>query len=187
MKVVLIGAGNVATQFAKELYSKSFDIVQVYSRTLASASALAKKVDAAPITDITSAVGDADLYIFSVKDSVLEELIASLPSNNGLWVHTAGSMSIDVFKGHASRYGVVYPFQTFSKDRKVEWADIPIFLEASDDQSLEQLKSIASQLSTKVVELSTEERKYLHLTGVFACNFTNHMYALSKHVLDKIN
>ena len=187
MKVVLIGAGNVATQFAKELYSKSFDIVQVYSRTLASASALAKKVDAAPITDISLAVCDADLYIFSVKDSVLEGLIASLPSNNGLWAHTAGSMSINVFKGYTSRYGVLYPFQTFSKDRKVDWTDIPVFLEASDDQALEQLKSIASQLSTKIVELSTEERKYLHLTGVFACNFTNHMYALSKQVLAKIN
>ena len=118
MKVVLIGAGNVATQFAKELYSKSFDIVQVYSRTLASASALANEVDAAPITDISLAVWDADLYIFSVKDSVLEELIANLPSNNGLWVHTAGSIPMNIWEGQVEKLNGLI-FQYFWKLRMI--------------------------------------------------------------------
>ncbi|NDV96509.1 DUF2520 domain-containing protein [Dysgonomonas sp. 521] len=187
MKVVFIGAGNVATQLANVLYDKSFDIIQVYSRTIESASALAREVQAVAVTDIASVISDADLYIFSVKDSVLAELISRLPSNNGLWIHTAGSMPMDIFEGYQSRYGVLYPFQTFSKERSIDWSTVPFFIEASDAGSLQLLKAIASQLSGKVTELSTEDRKYLHLTGVFACNFTNHMYVLSKQILEKIN
>jgi len=187
MKVVFIGAGNVATHLAKELYNKSFDIIQVYSRTMDSASALAQKVQAIPVIDISAIIDDADLYIFSVKDSVLEELISQLPTNNGLWVHTAGSMPLSVFENYVSHYGVLYPFQTFSKDRDINWADVPVFTEASDDYSQKILNGVAKQLSPKVMDLSTEDRKYLHLTGVFACNFTNHMYVLSKQILQKVN
>lgn len=187
MKVVFIGAGNVATWLAGELYKKSFDIMQVYSRTFESASALAQKVKAIPVTDISSIIDDADLYIFSVKDSVLEDLISQMSNNNGLWIHTAGSMPMSVFKNYASHYGVLYPFQTFSKGRDVHCEEIPIFTEGSDDCSRDILNAIAKQLSTKVTELSTDNRKYIHLTGVFACNFTNHMYVLSKQILEKIN
>lgn len=187
MKVVLIGAGNVATHLATELYQKSFDIIQVYSRTIKSASALAKAVHAVPVTEISAIINDADLYIFSVKDSVLEELISQVPENKGLWLHTAGSMPIDIFSKYTSHYGVIYPFQTFSKNRDVNWSDIPLFIEASEHNTLIQLEGIAKQLSGKVLELSTDKRKYLHLTGVFACNFTNHMYVLAEQILKKID
>ena len=32
-------------------------------------------------------------------------------------------------------------------------------------------------------EASTEQRKYLHIAAVFACNFSNHMYAICQHLL----
>ena len=44
--IVLIGAGNLATNLAKALYRKGFRIVQVYSRTEESARELAQKVEA---------------------------------------------------------------------------------------------------------------------------------------------
>lgn len=187
MKIVFIGAGNVATHLAKELYKYDFDILQVYSRTIESANALALQVNALSTCDIRNIIDDADLYLFSLKDAVLEEVITQMSPNNGLWVHTAGSMPMDVFKGYNSRYGVFYPFQTFSKDRKVEWNNIPIFIEATKPTDLDMLYTIGRQLSNKVSELSSEDRKYLHLTGVFVCNFTNHMYALSELFLKKIN
>lgn len=186
MKVVFLGAGNVATHLALELYQKDFDIVQVYSRTRESAQELANKVEAVPITSVSSVIADADLYIFSVKDSVLEDIISKIPSNSGLWVHTAGSIPLDIFSKYALNYGVLYPFQTFSKNRTIEWKNIPVFIEANNPENLPLLQAVAKQLSDKVTELSSEDRKYIHLTGVFACNFTNHMYTLSKQFLDKI-
>lgn len=185
MKVVFIGAGNVATRLALELYNKDFDIIQVYSRTIESASALAKQVEAIPITELSSTIDDADLYIFALKDSILQDIISQLPPNDGLWVHTAGSMPLSVFQGQARSYGVLYPFQTFSKDRNIEWDNIPLFIEASDVDSLALLTNVAKQLSANVRKLSSEKRRYVHLTGVFACNFTNHMYRLSSLFLEQ--
>ncbi|GHV17438.1 hypothetical protein FACS1894169_12650 [Bacteroidia bacterium] len=187
MKVVFIGAGNVATHLAVELYRHSFDIIQVYSRTMESAFALAQKIHAVPITDIASIDNSADLYIFSLKDSVLEDIVSQVPPNNGLWIHTAGSVPMNIFHEYTSRYGVLYPFQTFSKGREVDWLKVPVFIEANESGNLDILRSVAKQISGKVAELSSYDRRYVHLTGVFACNFTNHMYTLSKQFLNHVN
>lgn len=187
MKVVCLGAGNVATHLITALYEHSIDVIQVYSRTLESASILASRVGATPVTDPEEIIDYADIYLFSLKDSVLESVITQIPSNSGLWIHTSGSVSLDIFRDYTTHYGVLYPFQTFTKNRKLNWGEIPIFVEASDNNSLNTIKAIAKQLSNKTVELSSKERNYLHLTGVFACNFTNHMYTLSKEFLNKIN
>lgn len=185
MKVVFIGAGNVATHLATELFEHKLDIVQVYSRSEASSKSLADAVNAAFTTDIEKISTEADLYVFSVKDSVLSDLIGRLPSNNGVWIHTAGSIPMNVFDGYASRYGVFYPFQTFSKGRSVNWSDIPLFIEANDTETLLLLHQLSSLLSENVRVLPSDKRMFVHLTGVFACNFTNHMYALSEAILSK--
>lgn len=183
MKIVFIGAGNVATHLARELYKYNFNIIQVYSRTIESARTLAYEVNAIATTDISSIVADADIYIFSVKDAVLSEIISEIPANNGLWIHTAGSIPMNIFKKHTSRYGVLYPFQTFSKNRKIDWKSVPIFVEASSDGDLNILTTIAQQISDKVAYLPSDKRRFIHLSGVFACNFVNHMYTLSAAIL----
>ena len=52
MKIVLIGAGNLATNLGKALLSAGHDIIQVYSRTMESAYHLANIVGGAPTIDI---------------------------------------------------------------------------------------------------------------------------------------
>ena len=41
MRIVLVGAGNLATNIGKALFKAGHDIVQVYSRTMEAASLLA--------------------------------------------------------------------------------------------------------------------------------------------------
>lgn len=186
MKIVLIGAGNLATQLGKALLAVGHDIVQVFSRTQESASTLADLVGGSPVTDIQKVRDDADLYFVSVKDSVVGELIPTLckGKETKTFVHTAGSLPMDVFKGMAIHYGVLYPMQTFSKARNVDFSTIPCFIEASDDYAHRMIADIANQLSHKVYELSSQDRKYLHLSAVFACNFVNHCYDVSHDLLE---
>ena len=94
-------------------------------------------------------------------------------------------MPLSVFKGIARHYGVFYPMQSFSKERQVDFADVPIFLEGCDDKAIQTAHAIAESISRKVYELTTAERRYLHLAAVFACNFANHCYALSAKVLEQ--
>ena len=178
MRIALIGRGRLATNLLPALQRAGHEVTSVNSRTLAELPT------------------DADVYIISVKDSALQEVIARVsalslqPSSQhrtlkerAVFVHTAGSMSVSLFEGHCRHYGVFYPMQTFSKERLVNFQEIPLFIEASDAETLSVLHVLAESVGQKVYELSTADRKYLHLAAVFACNFVNHCYALSAQVL----
>lgn len=186
MKIVLIGAGNLATHLGKALHAAGHDMVQVFSRTMQSAETLASLLDAEPLTDMAQVRDDADVYIFSVKDSALEQLISQLcGGEKKVFLHTAGSMPMSVFRGKALHYGVLYPMQTFSKQREVDFSIIPCFIEANDEFALKQIEGLAGQISHRVFQLSSEDRRYLHLSAVFACNFANHCYAASQELLQQ--
>ncbi len=185
MKIVFIGAGNLATRLSLAMQRVGMQIVQVYSRTEENALSLAGKLGCVWITDLSALQGDADLYVFSVKDAALQDVVSKVAPNNGMWVHTAGSMPMSVFEGHAARYGVLYPLQTFSKGREVKFDTVPLFLEASTVQDGEYLRNVACALSENVRFLPSEKRRRLHLAAVFACNFTNHIYVLAYKLLEE--
>ena len=165
VKVVLIGRGRLATNLLAALQQAGHEVVSINSRTL----------EGLPL--------EADAFIVAVKDSALEEVVrrATKGREQQLFLHTAGSMPMSLFEGHTSRYGVFYPMQTFSKERLVDFAEIPVFIEGADPA----IRPLAESISRRVYELSTEARKYLHLSAVFACNFVNHCYALSAELLEQ--
>ncbi|MCD8310428.1 MAG: DUF2520 domain-containing protein [Prevotellaceae bacterium] len=185
--VVFIGAGNLATWLAKAMHAKGYRIVQVYSRTEESARTLAEAIGASYTTDLGAVVNDAGLYISALKDDVLEALIPQMVAGRekALWVHTAGSLPMSVWYKKAERYGVLYPLQTFSKLRAVDFAQIPIFIEARRAEDLRFLHALAASLSQAVYEADSETRKGLHLAAVFASNFTNHLYAMAEELLKR--
>ena len=186
-RIVLVGAGNVATHLGGAWQKAGYEIAQVYSRTSTSALELANRLGVGYTTSLEDLCADADVYVVMVKDAVLQELIPLLVKGkeNALVVHTAGSMPMSVGEGHAIRHGVLYPMKTFSKAREVDFSSVSFFVEANDEAELSILKSMAAALSPKVYEATSAQRTYLHIAAVFACNFTNHMYALSARLLEK--
>lgn len=185
MKIVFVGAGNLATRLSIEMQRVGMTIGQVYSPTEESARALASKLNSAWTTDIVRIIEDADLYIFSVKDAVLDHVLSQMKPNGGLWVHTAGSIPMDIFSSYTSRYGVFYPLQTFSKGRVVSFDKIPVFLEVLKEEDKSILLNVANALTDTVLFISSEKRKSIHLAAVFACNFANHMYAVAEKILEE--
>lgn len=161
----MIGRGRLAANLLPALEKAGHEVVSINSRTL------------------EELPQEADVFVVSVKDAALQEVIpqATKGREQQLFVHTAGSMPISVFEGHTSRYGVWYPMQTFSKERRVDFAEIPVFIEGEAPQ----IRQLAESVSKRVYELSTADRKYLHLAAVFACNFTNHCYALAAGILEQ--
>ena len=185
MKVTLIGAGNLATQLGKSLKKAGVIISQVYSRTEDSARTLGELLEAEWLTDIKALRDEADIYIFSVKDSVLNELISEVCKGRGdkLFLHTAGSMPMSCFEGKALHYGVFYPMQTFSKSKDVDFEHIPVFIEGNSIETEDVIRSLANKLTQRVIRLSSADRKYLHLAAVWACNFTNYCYMVASDIL----
>lgn len=187
MKIVFIGSGNVATHLAKALHETGNQIVQVYSRSLENARALAESVSAEFTDNIQKTSPSADMYIFSVKDDVLPELLSQMPPTTGVWVHTAGSVPMNILAPYTQNYGAMYPLQTFSKKRALDLSQTPFFIEGNSEKTNSLLEKTAKEISTNVRFLSSEKRRYVHLAAVFACNFSNHMYALASEIVEKEN
>lgn len=183
MDIVFIGAGNLATNLSHALHEAGHKIVQVYSRTEASAKALADDFGCPFTNNEDQIVVGPYIYIICVTDSALAEVAQKVTNGREdcLFVHTAGSMQMDVLP--SKRRGVFYPMQTFTKARLVNFTDIPVFVEASENKDADTLLSLAKTISKKVYELSSADRQYLHLAAVFCCNFANHCYTLSEEIL----
>lgn len=182
-RVVIIGSGNVATSLAHGLSSRC-EVAQIYSRQLAHAQALADAVDCPSATDdLQALVQDGDVYIIAVRDDVIADVIAAVPDNGALWVHTSGSKPIDLFAGRRSRYGVLWPMQSFSREMVVPLDDVHFFAEANNDATLNDLLEFGQLLSSHVIEADSDQRRQLHIASVFSCNFANHMWTLADEVL----
>ncbi len=182
--IVIIGAGNLATQLALALIEKGILIKQVYSRNIASANELAKIVHASYTADLSQLITDADLYIIAVKDSAIQEVLENLSINEDqMVVHTAGSIPMNILDGFTNNYGVFYPLQTFSKSRRVDFLDIPICIEANHPANLLKLEELGKRLSNSVHQINSGERKTLHLAAVFTNNFVNHLYSIGADIL----
>lgn len=181
--IVLIGAGNLATHLSKALQNAGFEITQVYSRSEKSASELAGMLQTNFTIDIDCIVTDAFLYIICVSDDAIARLVEKLPLTDQLVVHTAGSVPMEVLSGKLQNYGVLYPLQTFSKTRPVDFSGIPVFLEANTLANEQQLQQVARKISGKVYHADSAERMQLHLAAVFGCNFVNYLYHISARIV----
>ena len=186
-RVVIIGSGNVATSLAHGLVARC-EVAQIYSRQLAHAQTLADAVGCPNATDdLMALLPDADAYIIAVRDDAIADVVAATPDNGALWVHTSGSKSIDLFAGHRTRYGVLWPMQSFSREMVVPLDDVHFFAEANNEAAREDLMALGHLLSSHVVEADSDKRLRLHVASVFSCNFANHMWTLADEVLADSN
>ena len=185
-KVVIIGAGNVATHLSKAIKNAGFEILQIVSRTVESARILGTLLDV-PYTCTPEEINtEADLYIVSVKDDAITTALSTftLPKD-ALVVHTAGSVSMDVLKEFSSNIGILYPLQTFSKAKNVNFKEIPVYIEANTQENTNKLLQFASNFSDRAKEVNSSMRAQVHLAAVFACNFTNNLYSIASDILEK--
>ena len=190
MKVALIGAGRVATNLAPALQRSGVEVVEAWSRSKASAEALATLVGCKAVWGSLDAVTrDADLYLLALTDAALPDAVRQLHSGReqALMAHTAGSLPLSLFAdaGH-ERGGVFYPMQTFSKERQVDFSTVHFFIEAAQESDAECLIMLATALTgnaERVHRSTSAMRRQLHLAAVFACNFANHCFTLSDSIL----
>ena len=159
-------------------------VCPVGSRNIDSAIKLCSRLsDAIPVDNLQDIIADADLYVISLVDHAVENVVRQLPRGNALWVHTSGSVDMEKLSPLSSRYGVLYPLQTFSRDVDVNMHEVPFFIEGVDTTTAETLHSIASRISDTVHYADGALRARMHVAAVFACNFTNYMFTVADDLL----
>lgn len=184
LKVTVIGSGNVAQHLIKVfLQTKEVSLVQAFARQPKSLLHLLPKEK---IINNYNALQEADVYIISVTDNAINEVSNQLSFKNKLVVHTSGTSSIDILDAK-NRKGVFYPLQTFSKSKEVDFSSIPLCLEAENEDDFKTLEILAKAISNKVYNISSEQRKSLHVAAVFVSNFVNHMYVIGSGICEENN
>ncbi|MBS9774927.1 MAG: DUF2520 domain-containing protein [Tenacibaculum sp.] len=184
ISVIILGYGNLAYHLTNTfLKTKNINVKQVYNRSIKKIEHLKNKT---LITDNLKNLEKADVYIISVSDNAIKNISSKIDLKNCFVVHTSGATSINDLKNNG-RKGVFYPLQSFSKNKEVNFNEIPFCLEAQYNEDLELLKQLALLISKKIYSINSEQRKQLHLSAVFVNNFTNYMYKIGDDICNKYN
>lgn len=189
LRVGLFGAGRVASALAPALSAAGHQVAFVASRTASSAQGLAASLPGNSLAlaqeAALAAPPVADVYLLAVPDAAVPALLAAGHWPAGAVVaHVAGALPLAVFGGQPLvRGGVLYPLQTFSPGRLIDWPSVPLFVEAADPGAEATLLALARSLSQRVALLDSAQRLHLHLGAVWASNFTNHLLGVAHALL----
>lgn len=188
MDVSFIGSGNLAWHLAPALDNVGYKVKEVYSRDPKHARALCGRLYQADVkTSLDFSDSSSQLFIMAVSDDAIREIAQEIVlPEEAILVHTSGSQPLSVLSyAAATSCGVFYPLQTFSKAKKIDFTEVPIFIESEDSDVTKVLLKMGKAISKKVKSVSSEYRKALHVAAVFASNFSNHMLTISKSIADK--
>ncbi len=179
-RIVLVGTGNMAWHLGQALAEKGMAISQILGRTISAVNQMAYELHVPQTGKPEDLDKGADVCLICISDDSIIQVLDTMKPEKCLMIHTAGSVSMDVFKGRALNCGVLYPFQTFTKGRSMSFWKVPILIEANTNENLIRIRKLAERISSRVIEADSSQRLYLHLAAIFACNFSNHMYAIAE-------
>jgi predicted short-subunit dehydrogenase-like oxidoreductase (DUF2520 family) len=185
MRVVIIGAGNVASVLGRRIKSAGHDIIQVLSRSYDTAKMLADELGCNASSDFTGIDKTGDIFLVAMSDAALNELREKIHVEDKIVVHTAGSVCMDILKDVSSNYGVVYPLQSLRKENSNNAVAIPLLVDGNNDHSRYHIGEFARTISSIVHFADDEHRLKLHTAAVLSSNFTNHLFCLAKEFCDK--
>jgi predicted short-subunit dehydrogenase-like oxidoreductase (DUF2520 family) len=184
--ISIIGSGNVAWHLAPELENAGHRIYEVYSRNLQNAKKLQNRLYHAELnTNLDFSNSQSEIFILGISDDAIEEVAQEIVlPDQAILIHTSGSQSINML-GYAAteNIGVFYPLQTFTKSKRISFEDIPILIESENKNTAKVLSKLGKSISKKVLNVKTKDRIAIHVAAVFACNFTNHMFAGAENIL----
>ena len=166
MNIAIIGKGRVAAHLSQALKSAGHDVTDCGGR---------QRVRQLP--------DNAEVIVIAVKDDAIASVAGEFADSNCLVVHTSGSVAMDAIP--CSRRGVLYPMQTFSMERQVDFSKVPLFLETASEEDMPVLTELASSISDVHMYMDGEKRRVMHLAAVLCCNFTNHLYDIAHEVMLK--
>ncbi len=184
ISLVLLGTGNVAKHlFNAFLGIEEIKVLQLIGRNEDRLAYFKDRMVTG--TDFTK-IADADMYIIAVSDDAIASVATFLKEKKGLVVHTSGNVPLQSL-GDQNKKGVLYPLQTFSEGRKINFKEVPICVEAEDKKNLDLLKKLAGLISLEVHEITSDQRKSLHLAAVFVNNFTNFLFTIGHDICTEHN
>jgi len=185
MNISIIGTGNLAFHFSEIFMSTSdINLIEIFGRKKTLPKEFNNSIN---YCNCLTKLKEADFYIICISDDYIKKISKKIiTKRNNIVLHCSGSTKMDVLSDHLS-YGVFYPIQTFSKEKKISLKKIPIAIESNSIKSLKKIKKLGLLLSEKVFLASSDQRLAIHVSAVFANNFTNYMRIIADEILKSNN
>lgn len=180
-----MGAGNAGTHLSRSLYRAGHQILCIYSRSESTAARLAEEVGSSGTSRKEAVPGEADYYLLTLPDSVIPDAVDQWKHCRGIWLHTSGAVPLKVFSELPHPSGVLYPLQTLTRQREIRMSEVPFLVEGSDPETLRRILRLAQSVSSRVHEIDSERRLFIHLAAVFANNFSNHMVYIAQELMTR--
>ncbi|MDZ7261191.1 MAG: DUF2520 domain-containing protein [candidate division KSB1 bacterium] len=197
-KVVLIGAGRVGSTLAVHLREKGYTICAVISRSRASASACAEKVQC-PLaaTDIQELPSAASIILITTPDDAIPSVVQSLVKldptllKDRLVAHTSGALSSSILaplKKEGALVASIHPVQTFPPvgNRIAHLTGVYFGIEGND-QAIKKARKLVEDLGGIPIVLPEEVKGLYHLACTMASNYLVTLIGASLTILRSLN
>jgi predicted short-subunit dehydrogenase-like oxidoreductase (DUF2520 family) len=186
LNIVIIGSGNIAFAMAKACLDNQINVLGIYSKTPANAKNLSTAIGINFFNQINEIPNDADLYLLCVNDDAIQEVAKKISTKNGIIVHFSGIKPLNTLNFHVNT-AVIWPLESINKKTFSSFKNTTLCIEANSSENYRIIESFADKLSSKVLDINSEQRAILHLAATISNNFTNHLIALTKITLEQEN
>lgn len=181
-EIAIIGTGNLAIHLTKRLRERNNPPAAILSRSKEKAEGFIREqqLDASCTPDNLF----PDIIILAVPDQHIQQVVGQyIFSDNAIWLHCSGGSDLSVFGGQIKHYGVLYPLQSFTSERALDFTQIPVLVEGSSKEVETRIIQLATLLSEDVRCIRSEDRLKIHLAAIFANNFTNSLLTIAEKAL----
>jgi predicted short-subunit dehydrogenase-like oxidoreductase (DUF2520 family) len=175
--IVIIGCGNVAWHIAKHL-QKKFDLLVCNHKANPLLDEFKNEFKAQTYSSFKNIPLNAEAYFVCVNDTSIPAVIKvldKLPSTATVLI-TSGNFDLGSVKTKLRNISVFYPLQTFTKNDKIKWKEIPVIIDTKNPAAVLKVKAVSSHFNKNQIQLDHTQRLKIHLAAVLVNNFTNCLF-----------
>jgi len=179
VKISIIGSGNIASFFGQRLKEKGFDIVEVFSTNSTSGKKLALDLEAQFVEDHKHI--SAQVVLLAIPDDALD-FYSTATFKDKKTIIFSGTKTIkdlDI----SSNLACIWPIYSINKEQLPTDTNIPLLLEANNEEMSELATQLAKSVSTNYFFAQADEKMQYHLAAVLVNNFGNHLASLTQELL----
>jgi predicted short-subunit dehydrogenase-like oxidoreductase (DUF2520 family) len=193
-KIIFIGAGKIAHTLVPSLLKYHYNVTAVISRSNKSAKQLALKNKINFFSDrLNSIRKEPSIFFLTVPDDQIKNVAGKLSKlkldfKNSLFIHTSGSETADALNALKRKDGSTASFhimQTFPSTKPVEIKNCYVTIETGSADTRKFLEELAVDLKLTSIKISSKDKVYYHIAGVFAANFLTGNFFTSEKLFNK--
>lgn len=185
MSISIIGTGRAAFHLGHALQRADCTIASVTGRSADRTQELASTLYATPLSP-TDPLPNSNVILIAVSDDAISEVAKKLPTSDAVLVHLSGASGLGHLAPHTHR-AVLWPVMTLSPGAPMDFAQIPLVVDANTEHARSVVLGLGNTMSKKVTQLAHADRELVHAAAAISTNFPLHLLDAAQALLKANN